>query len=367
MSKIVLGCDSNGNDKKCQDTVASILEKAGHDVEKLSIGPNSFAKYSYGEGGKNPKGKIGIYLMAGSLYSVADLHGGNTGFKYAYFGIRGDASPRFRTKKDFETKIVNKDSDCKAICDKYAGNTYPKLNEKTKDKCICVFGATHKELGNALVKAMGGATDTNSSSDSQGSSIKEALTDVLYQWDGEVECYLRDDTVYIHKIPSPSNTKLALVEGDNIDYGSVTVTDYNPSTINYLSCNFKDYDLSIQDDYLIKRFGKIPSTVTPEDGEDFTKLDDAKKFLQREWNKLHRNNGHSLELKTYGDSKWKQGSWCRVYLPSFNIDDYMYITKVSQDDSGDWSCNLTLVDYPPGFGEPTSTNNDSTEEEEVSS
>ena len=54
------------------------------------------------------------------------------------------------------------------------------------------------------------------------------------------------------------------------------------------------------------------------------------------------------------------GKWCRVYLPSFNIDDYMYIIKVSQeDDDGNWVCSLALVDYPPSLGEPEeeTTNN----------
>lgn len=209
-----------------------------------------------------------------------------------------------------------------------------------------------------------GSSTTNEGSNnaSAGGEIKSAIKEVLYNWDGDVECFIRDDTVYIKKIPSPTDAKLSLVEGVNIDLGSVSVTDYNPSTINILTTSFEDYDLTIQDDYLIKRFGKIPSNVSIDDSIE--NLNDAKKFLQREWNKLKRENGHSLELKTYGDSNWGQGEWCRVYLPSFNIDDYMYITKVSQEDSGEWNCNLTLVDYPPGFGEPSKTGNEEENESE---
>ena len=46
----------------------------------------------------------------------------------------------------------------------------------------------------------------------------------------------------------------------------------------------------------------------------------------------------------------------------------MYISKMSQDDSEEWTCNLTLVDYPPSLGKPTkndtkkSTANSNTEE-----
>lgn len=359
MATIILGCDSNGNDKNCQDTVAKILEKAGHNVKKLEIGPNFFAKYSYSN---KAKGKIGIYLMAASLVSVVDLYDGNTNFKYAYFGIRGDVSTLVKSEADIKTKKIPKDhhGDCTTKrCDEWAGKTYAEINEITKSKCQVTAGSNSEELGNNLVKAMGGESSDSSSKNNSASSIKEALCDVLYGWDGDVECFLRGDTVYIRKIKSPSSATLSLIEGDNIDLGSVNVTDVNPSTVNYLTCDFKNQILTIRDDFLIKRFGKISSTVTVDDS--IKTLDDAKEFLLREWAKIKRDNGHTLECKVQGNSKWKNG-WCYVYLPSFNIQDYMYIEKISQDDNGDWSCNLTLVDYPPGFGKPTNNDNDPEEE-----
>ena len=58
-----------------------------------------------------------------------------------------------------------------------------------------------------------------------------------------------------------------------------------------------------------------------------------------------------MECQTVGSNVWKNGEWVKVYLPSFNINGYMYISRVSQAmDSGDWTSNLTLVDYPPGWG-----------------
>lgn len=369
LSSIVLGCDSNGvHDANCQNTVAKILEKAGHSVEKLRISSGAFADYSYYN--KKGKGKIGVYLMADSITSVADAYDGNIVFKYTYFIVRGDLGlPRMKTQQHFQNNPIGKDrhGDCRsASCNRLAGKTYPQMNEIIKSKCKVIFGTTPTEMGNNLVKELGGGDTASSSKNNSSSygSCKEALTDVLYNWDGEVECFIRDDTVYVRKIPSPSTATLSLIEGQNIDLNSVNITDYNPSTVNHLSATFKDYTLSIQDDYLIKRFGKILSTVKMD--KSIKKLDDAKKFLQREWNKLKRDNGHSLECKTFGHTQWKTGEWCRVYLPSFNIDDYMYITKVSQDDSGDseWSCNLTLVDYPPGFGEPTNNNQDDSKSED---
>ncbi len=218
MATVVLGCDSNGNDVACQDTVKGILEKAGHTVEKLPVSPTPFADYSYAKNGKNPKGKIGVYLMAGSLVSVADLHGGNTGFKYAYFGIRGDISPRFNSKEAFNTKIVNKDSDCTAICDKYSGRTYPQLNDMCKDKCQCVFGATPKELGEAILDAMGGGdgsdggeghTSRNGGGDAKGDTIHPNPTRGYHSSPtmGHSRSSSSNPTTNSEGIPSKSSTK----------------------------------------------------------------------------------------------------------------------------------------------------------------
>ena len=68
-------------------------------------------------------------------------------------------------------------------------------------------------------------------------------------------------------------------------------------------------------------------------------------------------------MSVRGHQKWQVGKWCRVYIPSFKIDDYMYIANMSQDDSASdkWKCNLTLVDYPPSFGEPSTGSEDTTE------
>lgn len=359
MTTVVVGCDiNNGNDHKVQNTVCNALEKQGYKVEKLPIAPNEFASYDWGENGKNPRGKIGVYIIADGIFSIADRYNNSGGFKYAYFIIRGDLveRPRMRTRKDFETRPIGADADCTGICGKLRGKTFVEMNKIVKNRCQIVFGRDGNEMANELIKAMGGQTTESSSKSNSASSCKEALKDVLYNWDGEAECFIRGDTVYVHKIPSPSSATLSLIEGQNIDLNSINVSDYNPSTVNYLTCDFKEYILTIQDDYLIKRFGKISSSVKLD--KNITTLEKAKEFLQREWNKLKRDNGHVLELKTYGHSKWRVGNWCRVYLPSFNIDDYMYISKVSQDsDAKEWSCNISLVDYPPGFGEPTNKNN----------
>ena len=353
MANIILGCDSNGvNDKKCRDTVAKILKKAGHTVEVLPIAPGPFADASYS---KSNKGKIGVYLIAAGITSIADAYDGNISFKYTYFGIRGDlGNSRMSSMKDFKTKPISKDKhgDCiSKSCNKLAGKTFPQMNEIIKSKCNVTFGTTPEEIGNNLVKAIGGSNNINSSSDKDSvSSIKEALKEVLSGWDGDVECFVREDTVYVRKIKDPSTAKLEIIEFENVIYDSVSVTDVNPSTVNSLKVNYKNRVIVIEDKNLQKRFGKIESQVS---ASNVKSMKEAESFARTEWNKLRRNNGHILEVKVIGHTKWKAGAWCRVYLPSFSIDDYMYITKMSQEDSdGDWICSLTLRDYPPSLGEP---------------
>ena len=407
MSTIILGCDRNANDTAAQNTVAKILEKAGNTVEKLPIGPNYFASYSYSN---KAKGKIGIYLMAASLVSVVDLYGGNTQFKYAYFGIRGDVSKLVKSEADIKTKKIPKDhhGDCKvALCDKWAGKTYAEINNLAKSKCQVTAGSNPEELGNNLVKAMGGETssDSDSGGSSSSSSAKECIQKLLTHWDGEVECFIRGEKVYINKIKDPkSDYHLLLQEGVNIISDSLQITDVNPNTVNHLTVKWTEGTIVLKDEELITRFGKIEKEIqavkkvvqtesktknktTNNNTEDTSSSDDsssddsssdsentkttvleepitnkaeALKFANLEWNKIKRDNGHTIECQVLGSSKWREGEWVKVIIPSFNENCFMYITRASSsDDAGDWTCNLSLADYPPGWGkEETSTSND---------
>lgn len=370
MSTVILGCDKNGSgDSKWQNTIAKALEKQGHSVHKLDIVSYAFADYSYNS---KAKGKIGVYIMADSLVSVADLAFGSTHFKYGYFVIRGDLGrSKMDSRSDFEKNPIGRDSDCTSVCDKIAGKTYPQMNEICKKKCHIVFGTTPQEGADELIKAMGGKTSSksnSSNSSSTGSSIKESLKKAVSGWDGDVEVRVVEDTVYVNKIKDPTKTKLVINEFENVQYDSVTVTDINPQTTNKLTMNYKGYELTLQDDLLIKRFGENAETI---EVDKFVKnYNDAVAFLQRAWNKIRRDDGRQVELKVNGDSKWKTGVWARVYLPSFYIDDYMYITRMSADEDGtsNWSTGLTLVDYPPSFGtfeEESTEENENTDEASI--
>lgn len=101
--------------------------------------------------------------------------------------------------------------------------------------------------------------------------------------------------------------------------------------------------------------------------EPITNYEDAVKFGKLEVNKARRNNGHTLECKVLGSNQFKEGEWALVQIPSFDINDYMYITKVdhSLSPNEEWITSLTLLDYPPSFGsgESNKLEEDTTEED----
>ena len=368
---VVVGHDSNGvNDAEDQQYICDKLEEAGYTVEKLDIAPGPFSSYSYGEHGENPSGKIGVYIMADSLVSVADYAYGaalGTSFKYAYFVIRGDLDrSKMDSREDFENNPIGRDSDCTSVCDKLAGKTYPQMNDECKDKCYIVFGVDKEERAKELLKAMGGEFSEDGE-DSTGSTIKDALKqavsgDGTVGWDGEAEIRIVEDTVYVNKIPDPATTELVANEYENVIYDSVTITDLNPQTPNKITMAYGGQTLAIQDDWMISRFEENPTEVQPD--EFVTNQSEAEAFLRRNWGKVRRDDGRQVELKVEADSQWKVGTWVRVFLPSFFIDDYMYIIRASheEDGTGNWLVGLTLADYPPSFG--LYSGGDSSEEEE---
>ena len=80
-----------------------------------------------------------------------------------------------------------------------------------------------------------------------------------------------------------------------------------------------------------------------------TDKEEALQFAYREMGKLMRNDGHQIELKVIGNIDYRVGAWIRVFLPSFNEDCMMFISKVQHEAGADneWITSLTLVDYPP--------------------
>ena len=402
---VVLGCDSNGvNDAAFMDAVKGKLEAAGYTVEPLGIAPGPFANYSYSS---SAQGKYGVYLMADSIVSIADYSGATGGanssgnsFKMAVFGIRTDVIPKL-AGDGWSKYPLSPDADCTSVCNKIAHKTYPEIEKICQQDTRIVSGSTGEEMGEAIVKALGGQVSEEGGS--SASTIKEAIKEVMSAWDGEVECYVRDMKMYIHKIKLPEqDCNLVLSEGLNIEYNSINVKDYCPNNVNKLVVHWNNgEDIIIQDNTRIERFGEkvkeadatkkvlkntdeevkdSDSNTTTSDEKETSEdkgyeevpaetYEEALEFARLEWNKCKRDDCHEVELSTTGGPEWQQGRWVRLYIPSFDIDGYYYISRVSENlATTDYKASLSLVEYPPSFGEPQEETSDEedTEEEESS-
>lgn len=294
MSTFVVGCDRNSsNDSKVQNAISNALKKQGHKVEKLPIGPGYFANYDWHKNGKNPKGKIGVYIIADGITSIADHYDNPNGFKYVYFVIRGDLGrPKMNSRSDFEKNPIGKDyhGDCTSkSCSKLAGKNFPQMNKIVKSKCYIVFGTTANEMAKELINATGGGSETpkgdnsqNAKKIGQGGTIRDALQKLLTHWDGDVECYIRGDEVHVNKVREPDKyCSCVLEEGFNVFSDSVNVTDVNPNTVNYLEVVWKGGTIVIKDTKLIDRFGEVRMSVIANNEADVTKTTTKKKVKKK--------------------------------------------------------------------------------------
>ena len=143
---IILGCDANTeDDSTVQNRIAERLEAEGYPVEKLPIGPNYFASTDYSS---KAKGKIGIYLIASGIFSIADATYGSGQFDNYIFGIRGDFGDRGATNFNLP---IRADADCTSICDKLNGKTFNQMNAMLQPYVAICGGADTDELANNII------------------------------------------------------------------------------------------------------------------------------------------------------------------------------------------------------------------------
>ncbi len=121
---------------------------------------------------------------------------------------------------------------------------------------------------------------------------------------------------------------------------------------------------------------KTPSTENNQNAENSEKQEipitdkaEAISFGYGEMGKIMRNDGHQIDLKLIGNINYRVGAWIRVFLPSFNEDSMMFISKAQQEAGADseWITSLTLVDYPPSLGKGKSNTSDGSAGSEGSS
>ena len=251
----------------------------------------------------------------------------------------------------------------------------------------------------------------------------EGLCDLLKPLDGQAMMVQRGDYVVIKRIEMPKTARLWAYEGINVVDDSVSVTDYTPEIYNtfvirwgekfeneleftfnkhkqlfgerkivieakkysvvdeeseeksdensgggifdsIFGSNSSEEDLKNTDttgDLAYKDDTDDSSNEDAPETEEvpITDREEAIRFGLTQVGKAKREDGHTIELKVIGNSRWQMGEWCHVKLPSFNEDSYMFISKCSFESSPDseYINSLTLVDYPPSLGKPKKVEN----------
>ena len=426
MTNYVVGCDNiDGKEQSYIDTISQILEEAGNTIEKRPVGPG----YVQGYGKTSASsGKTAVFIVGGSdggtyqdfVYGIGTQ--GYYHYDLCWFAFTSWIGNSWITEDGLKnTPLVRAhDDNFSTDVSGFVGKTAVQYFSENSQYIKMAYGDTPEEVAKMILNGGEDSDDEGSSA----STIKEALKELLSYWDGDVECRVEGDTCYVRKIPTPNEEEaLQLRLGENILVDAITIHDYYPDTTNFLTVTWANGDpIVFRNEKLISRFGekseeveatkKVTVTTTeevPVDSTDTTTEDltdtstdtsedtstdastedtttetetktttkteevpvetyeEALEFAENYWHKILRDDGHSLECKIIGTPAWKQGMWVKVYLPIYDLDDFMYISKINHSSAeGDvWTSSLTLVDYPPGFGEykEESTDDEETDEE----
>ena len=388
----------DGKENTYINALCDAVKKKGHEAINGGVGPNTVQSHGLSSGAS---GQIGVFIVGGSDAGMyVDFR---DGLKRGYYKYKMMwvvfASNTATTDKWITCNGLANTPLVRAWDDNYSGSSIESVGQTAKAyfdansqyiKYACgKLGCTFDDVINNFLA--GGGMGSDEDGDSGASTIKEAIKEVMSAWDGEVEAYVRDFKMYIHKIKLPEqDCTLVLSEGLNIESKSINIKDYCPNNTNKLIVHWNGDDIIIQDNNRIERFGEkvkeldavkrvLTTSATKKDSGDeetTTSTDkgyeevpaetyeEALEFARLEWNRCKREDCHEIELSTAGGAEWQEGLWVRVYIPSFDIDGYYYISRVSENMSPtEWRASLTLVDYPPSFGEPEEETEDEEEEE----
>ena len=316
--KIILGCDTNQNDSSVLDGVYNGLIQANYDVEKLSIGPSPFSAYGYKQ---DAKGKIGIYLMADSLFSYAD--GYHDLYDYDIFIIRGGVGGGINSQQDFDSKPLGKDADCNSVCDEFVGMTYPEMNEKAKGKCCAVYGGkTPEEALQAALSALGGQMPSQNSSNSSVGGAAVKIPEVTFyglikQIIGAIDgvFIIANNMAYLlsfedmYKYRKKYEEHIPKINVNQIIKDSVhqnwTISGY----YNTIELTYKDGVIKCQYDALVQQYGEnVFHYEFPNDDEETAKYK-AEALLAAHI----RDYSTDIDLQILYDPNITAGSWVKVH------------------------------------------------------
>lgn len=297
MSKYVVVSDKSGkNDQQCIEKVVQYLKDKGHDAVGGGVNSNSESRL-WQEG----KDTIGIFLVngacLGTMLSLGEMvqkgHCSSVfiGASKTIIGSPWTDKANLDNEK-YKLALVNDGSNWKQEWYQYNHKWTWQQASDNIDGIGLAWGETCEDVAQAVLDG-GGTSSGSGSSDSSSSEKKEPtpmsyldmIKDLISVWDGDVEVKIRQNKMFINKVPQP-NPKLWIVDGTNVVSGQATVTDYNSDTINTLNVSYNGdaNTITITDEYLINRFGevsadlkaeKIVTNYTEEDSTDGSVQDES--------------------------------------------------------------------------------------------
>lgn len=272
MSHYIVGSDRSGkSDNKCIEKVCQVLRDNGHTADNIGVTPNLEAQFR-----SKGKGCIGVFLVngicIGTMDSVTQVVKSGLmdywfiGITKSYYGGGLKLPDDLTTKK---LKIAHDDNFTKEPRrSELNGNyTVAEFCQENSQYMGYAYGDDCEQVAQSILNGgSGGGAGTDSSSDDKNEptpmSYLDMIKDLISVWDGDVECKIRQNKMYINKVPQP-DPKLWVVESNNIVSGQAKVTDYNSDTVNTLNVDYDDgnHQITITDEYLINRFGEVSADV----------------------------------------------------------------------------------------------------------
>ena len=271
MSHYIVGSDKSGkNDNDCIEKVCKYLTDNGHTADNIGVTPN--LEKAFREKGK---GCIGVFLVNGICIGTMDsvnqvvksglMDYWFIGITKAYYGGGLKLPDELTTKK---LAIAHDDNFTKEPRrSELNGNyTVAEFCQENSQYMGYAYGDDCEAVAQSILDGGGGTGGGGTSSEEKKEptpmSYLDMIKDLISVWDGDVECKVRQNKMYINKVPQPK-PKLWIVESNNVVSGQATVKDYNSDTVNTLNVDYDEgkHRITITDEYLIDRFGEVSADV----------------------------------------------------------------------------------------------------------
>lgn len=348
--KFIIGIDrinSDSSDRALLAEVCKLVEAKGHTVTNVGRGPSAVQNYSLSHSA-DVMVQVAGGMCVGTLSDFC--YGMGPG---GYYHAKKGCIPFYTkgwTKYNPETYKPSTgawdDNFSQGLprswFTQFLNITFPEMYTKFSQYLLPFsHGKSAEEIVNKMLgSATTGTTSTGGTGGGGGNTGFDLIKQVVTPWDKfGVALELNGNTLHVYR----ATTKNApLLTEDCIVNDSISITDYNSQTPNYIT----DGKNILKNDFLIERFGKIEPEEKP--------ANKGKVWLQDMYQVAQRDSGHTIDMKVLFDPKLKEGMYVHLQMPSFDLDGYYYVSKTSVEEE---SCmSITLDPAPPSrYQEVTET------------